>query len=125
MRAAKIVLLRLFSWTQPSAGRAARDVVMLACFIQAAVRIFDGTGLQPVNFLPSQVYGWLMLLAGLALCYTAMWCQRGGYAGRISALCACALWLLLAADLHGAWASFGNALLFALIAGNEIRYRAC
>jgi hypothetical protein len=35
------------------------------------------------------------------------------------------LWLLLATDIWGAGASFGNALLIALVAGNEARYRDC
>lgn len=115
----------LREWLRPSYGRAARDLVMLASFVQATVRIFDGLGLQPVNFLPSRAYGWLMLLAGAGLLYTAAGCWRGSYAGRLAALYGAALWLLLAADLWGAWASFGNAALFAAAAVNEVRYRAC
>jgi hypothetical protein len=116
---------KLATWLRPSRGRGVRDIVMLLSFIQAGVRILDGAGMQPVNILPSPVYGWLMLAVGLALAWTGRDCRRGSYAGRLAALAAGGLWLLLATDIWGAGASFGNALLIALAAGNEAHYRDC
>jgi hypothetical protein len=118
-------LYQLTAWLQPSRGRGVRDLVALTCVVQAWTRILGGTMLQPVNILPSALYGWLMLAAGIGLLTTGAWCQRGGYLARGAALYASALWFLLATDVWGAGASFGTALLFALAIGNEVRYRGC
>ncbi len=119
---------RFILWLEPSRGRGQRDMIALFCLVQGVTRVLGYSGLaQPVNILPSLLYGWLMCGAFLALIITGAWCKRSSYAGRLAAVYAGALWLLLALDVidNGAWASFGGALILALASGNEARYRDC
>lgn len=107
-------------------GRAARDIVALFALLQAAVRIPPLEGrLQAVNLLPSWLYGLLMLVCAVGLLATGDRCRRVRWPGRLVAALAAGLWLLLAMDVWGAWASCGAAFILAGVALNEVRADEC
>lgn len=67
-------------------GRAARDILAAFGLLQAVVRLLPLEGqLQPVNLLPSWLYGLLMLAGAVALLVTSDSCQRTRWAGRLVA----------------------------------------
>jgi len=107
-------------------GRAARDILAAFGLLQAVVRLLPLEGqLQPVNLLPSWLYGLLMLAGAVALLVTSDSCQRTRWAGRLVAAAVAGLWLLLALDIWGAWLSCGAAVILAGVAFNEVRADEC
>lgn len=107
-------------------GRAARDILAAFGLLQAVVRLLPLEGqLQPVNLLPSWLYGLLMLAGAVALLVTSDSCQRTRWAGRLVAVAVAGLWLLLALDIWGAWLSCGAAVILAGVAFNEVRADEC
>lgn len=107
-------------------GRAARDILAAFGLLQAVVRLLPLEGqLQPVNLLPSWLYGLLMLAGAVALLVTSDSAQRTRWPGRLVAALAAGLWLLLALDIWGAWLSCGAAVILACVAFNEVRADEC
>lgn len=107
-------------------GRAARDILAAFCLLQGAVRLLPLKGwLQAVNLLPSWLYGLLMLFCAVGLLVTSDSCQRVRWPGRLVAAVTAGLWLLLAMDVWGAWASCGAAFILAGVALNEVRADEC
>ena len=109
---------------RPPRGSGVRDLLALFCIVQGG-RLFDSAIGRPVNLLPSEFYGILMLLMGFSLLITRSCVARASYMGRIIAIGSCCLWLLLAFEVRGAFFSFWNSFLTALACGNEVRYRDC
>lgn len=115
---------RLVRWTRPPSGRGARDVVALMMLAQGLGRLIGGASATPVNFLPSRVYGGLLVLCAVGLLATGrpeLRCHRGRWA----AAWAAALWSLLIMDIWGAWVSLGGAVVLLLACLNEVRAHEC
>lgn len=118
--------LSFWHWLRPPSGRGVRDLVALFSIGHGILRLLPDARLLPVNILPSWLYGWLALGAGIGLLLTGKHCWRLTWVGQLMATLAAGLWLLLALDVVGfSWASFLNAMLIAASAANEVRADEC
>lgn len=83
------------------------------------------TIIQPVNLLPSWLYGMLMLSLGLILLLVQTTELHGYLIVHVAAALAAAGWLLLALDVFPlSWASAVNAVIIAMGAVSEVRIHA-
>jgi hypothetical protein len=86
-------------------GRGARDVIGALCLVQGALRLgalvihFPASPFQPVNIIPSWLYGALMLVLGGALFATGGLRFRLRWPGQTVATLVAGLWLLMALDV--------------------------
>lgn len=120
--------MRRFITTVHSLAQTAscRLILILFCLIQAIGRLVHIGQVASINVLSSDWYAILMLVAVVGLSATTFSCRaRASYIGRLVAVYALGLWLLLAFDVLSAPISSANAFLIALIAGHEVFYRAC
>jgi hypothetical protein len=93
--------------------------------VSGAARIITGSNATPINFLPSQVYGVLLIIFGLWLLLTCKHSRRCSWNGRFAAMAAVALYLLLLLDIWGAPVSFSSVILIVLALGNEVKIYEC
>jgi hypothetical protein len=122
----KKVLLELPKWLAPPAGHGVRDMIVLFCLAQAVLRLIPGMNISVVAILPSQVYGALMLLLGVALSLTSSCVRRSRRLGQLVAALTSVLWLVLALDVTTAsWGSMATSFIIALAAANEVRANEC
>lgn len=118
------LLRRFWHELQPSRSDGVRDFIALCCAVQG-LRLLPHITAQPVNILPSELYGALMLLMSLALLSTRGCIKRASYVGRIIAILVACFWLLLAFDVWEANISMALSIVFALEIANEARFRDC
>lgn len=118
------LLRRFWHESRPSRSDGVRDFIALCCAVQG-LRMLPHITAQPVNILPSELYGALMFLMSLALLATRGCTKRASYMGRVIAILVACLWLLLAFDAWNAVLSAAMSIVFALEIANEARFRDC
>jgi vacuolar-type H+-ATPase subunit I/STV1 len=105
-------------------GPSARTFIGTYMAFVGLARVWTGnTPAGGVNIFSARVYGLLLIICGLALFFTVPSKFRYHWIGRIAAIAAAVLWLLIIAQAlpARAWVSTSGALVFVIALVNEIR----
>jgi hypothetical protein len=112
---------RLWLYFTPH-GPSARVFIASYMLIGGLARILTGnTAAGITGIFSARVYGALLMLAGGGLFFTLPTKYRCHWAGRLAAIGAAILWLLIIAQAWGAWVSIAGACVFVLALINEVR----
>ena len=105
-------------------GPSARTFIALYMCVTGLARVWTGnTAAGGINIFSARMFGFLMILCGLALFFTVPSRFRYHWLGRSAAIATAVLWLLIIAQAWGAqaWVSISGALVFVLALINEVR----
>ena len=105
-------------------GPSARLFVALYMVVTGVTRIVTGnTPAGGVNIFSARMFGLLLTLCGLGLVFTLPSKLRYRLVGRVGAITAAVLWVLLIAQAWpvGAWVSISGAACYVVILANEVR----
>lgn len=113
------MLHKLESCCRPAQAPDLRIYLAFFLLAQGLARSIYSTSLAEINLFPARMYGVLQAITGLALLLTVR--QRARWPGRIVAILAVWLELLLLFDVWGLWVTCASLCVQILALANEAR----